>query len=294
MNEKNLRENSVVIVGKLVEVEKRIGNNSKNGKEYVSVDATVQSVINGVVNEFKVNFYANMLKQDGTKSKLAESYCGLEDLKGRKIQIDGEIRENRYFSVKANQMVSAQLLTGRFVKGVQEDTPDTATFVVGGIYLREPVEKVNKNGDVYRYDVLVGVPNQDFSNMTNITLHINPLHREVLNSILSIYAPGNTVQFKGSLSFTSEQVVVTDENTAFGEPMTRTYTNRQSNYYIQGGSNPLTGEAEYSEEDIKTLLNAYKQRDVELQAKAAENTDTAATVQTTKTPVVTRRQASLI
>lgn len=290
---KLLRKNTIKIVGKLTDAQVTTGNRKDNGQGYISVDTTVESVINGVSNEYKVNFYTSQMTKDGKPSKLYESYSKLPEMIGRKVEIDGEIRENRYWSTNLNQLVSAQLLTGRFVKGVAESNADIATFSVSGALVKMPVEKRNKKDEVYRYDVTIGQSNYNGDNMSMITLHIDPAHREILSGVESIYQVGDTVQFDGSLVFKVETVTVEDENTAFGAPVTRTYTNRQSNFYIESGSNPISGEAAYTPEVLTSLINAYKAKDVELQNAAvakAPATNTAVN----SAPVVTKRQTSLI
>ena len=56
---KLLRENSIKIVGKLMDAQVTLGNRKDNGQGYISVDTTVVSQINGVSNEYKVNFYTS-------------------------------------------------------------------------------------------------------------------------------------------------------------------------------------------------------------------------------------------
>ena len=67
---KLLRENSIKIVGRLTDAQVTLGNRKDNGQGYISVDTTVVSEINGVSNEFKVNFYTSQLTKDGKQSKL--------------------------------------------------------------------------------------------------------------------------------------------------------------------------------------------------------------------------------
>ena len=292
---KLLRENSIKIVGRLTDAHVTLGNRKDNGQGYISVDATVVSLINGVSNEFKVNFYTNQLTKDGKQSKLYDSYNKLPEMVGKKVEIDGEIRENRYWSTNLNQLISTQLLSGKFVKGVVESAVDTATFVIGGFLVKTPVEKRNKKDEVYRYDVTVGQSNYAGNNMSMITLHINPAQREILSGVESLYSVGDTIQFTGSLVFKTEVVTVEDENTAFGAPVTKTYTNRQSNFYIEGGSNPIADERAYSQDVITSLINAYKAHDVELQSAASKSAPaTNAAPVSNAAPVVTKRQTSLI
>jgi hypothetical protein len=271
------------------------GNRKDNGQGYISVDATVVSQINGVSNEYKVNFYTSQLTKDGKQSKLYDSYSKLPEMVGRKVEIDGEIRENRYYSTNLNQLISTQLLAGKFVKGVVETAIDTATFVVGGFLVKTPVERRNKKDEVYRYDVTLGQSNYAGNGMSMITLHINPDYAEIVRAVEGMYGVGDTIQFTGSLVFKTEVVTVEDENTAFGAPVTKTYTNRQSNFYIEGGSNPLSDERAYSSDVVKTLIDAYKANDVKLQNASVSVAPVASAAPAVNAaPVVTKRQTSLI
>ena len=292
---KLLRENSIKIVGRLTDAQVTTGNRKDNGAGYISVDATVESIINGVSNEYKVNFYTSQLTKDGKQSKLYDSYSKLPEMVGKKVEIDGEIRENRYYSANLNQLISTQLLAGKFVKGVVESAVDVATYVIGGFLVKTPVEKQNKKGEVYRYDVTVGQSNYAGNGMSMFTLHINPAHTDIVRGVEGLYNVGDTVQFSGSLVFKVETVTVEDNNTAFGAPVTKTYTNRQSNFYIEGGSNPIQDERAYSSDVVKTLIEAYKANDVKLQNASANSAPAVGSAPVNNVaPAVTKRQTSLI
>jgi hypothetical protein len=128
--------------------------------------------------------------------------------------------------------------------------------------------------------------------MSIFTLHVNPNDREILNGVES-YEIGETVKLKGKLAFTVETKTEADPNSGFGEPMMRTFTNKQRNFYIIGGSNPgaITGESAYDASVVKVLKEAYDKRDVELQASAKTEAPSAPVVN--EAPV-TRRQTSLL
>ena len=49
---KLLRENSIKIVGTLVDAKVNTGNRKDNGQGWISVDTVISAVINGVKNEF--------------------------------------------------------------------------------------------------------------------------------------------------------------------------------------------------------------------------------------------------
>lgn len=287
---KLLRENSFRIVGTLTNVDSTIGNRKDNGQEYISVNITVNSVIEGVPCEYEISLFSSKFTKDDKESQLFISYSKLGELKGKKVDVSGEIRENRYWSTNLGQMVSAQQLSGRFVRGVADSTADVATYTLGGFIVKTPVERTNKNGEVYRYDVTVGQSNYKGDNMSMFILHIDPNQREILAGVEG-YEVGTTVKLNGVLNFKVEQVTVEDNNNAFGSSVTRTFTNRQKNFYIEGGSNPIDDDSAYSQDVIKELINAYKAHDLVLSSGAKSDNEGAAG---SAAAPVTKRQTSLI
>lgn len=290
-NENKLfRTNSFKVVGTLASAEVKTGVAKSGG--YVSVDAVITAVIDGVNNEYQIGFYASETTKEGKHSKLYDTYVGLPELLNKKVEITGEIRENRYWSTNLGQLISTQLLSGRWVKGVPASTADEGSYEIGGFIGRQITERKNKNDEVYRYDVTVGQSNFNGDGMSIFTLHINPDNREILNGVES-YEIGETVKLKGKLAFTVETKTEADPNSGFGEPMMRTYTNRQRNFYIIGGSNPgaISGDEAYTPAVVKQLKEAYDKRDVELQSSAKTEAPTAPVVN--EAPV-TRRQTSLL
>lgn len=288
------RTNQIKIVGTLkdVQIESKI---STSGVEYASGNATVQSVIGGETNEYEVRFYTNKLTKDGKDSKLYDSYMNMSKLVGKKVQIDGDIRENRFWSDKTNQMSSAQQLNGKFIKGVSDTTVDEASFIVGGFIVKSLIEKTNKDGDVYRYDLTLGQVNYDGSSMSTYTLHIRPEDREIINAVEG-FDVGATVSLNGSLNFTVKQVTkeVNAEN-GFGKAVSRTYTSKISNFWIEGGSG-IVDDGVYAQTDISGLISAYKAKDVEIQSKASSGAKSGSTpaVNNVDASKVSKRQASLI
>ena len=74
-----LNTNTIKIVGKLIDAKVTTGNRKDNGQGYISVDATVCSVINGVENEYKIGFYSNQTTKEGQMNKLYESYSHIPE-----------------------------------------------------------------------------------------------------------------------------------------------------------------------------------------------------------------------
>jgi len=287
-----LRTNSFKIVGRLSSVDMRPGNRKSDGAGYISGSAVVVSSLGGADNTFEIRFYTSQNTKDGKVSQLYNSYSKMSELIGKKVQIDGEIRENRFWSKSTNQMASAQQLSGRFVRGVSETTADEATFEVGGFIVEELKEKVNKDNEIYRYDVAIGQANYSGNMMSKFTLHVNPSDREIINGVKS-YRVGDTVRVNGDLNFIVKVVTSTAKNEGgFGEGITRTFTNKISNFFIQGGSSVITDSAQgaYPSDVIRSLVSAYKAHDVELMNAAKDGGSEAVE----EASVVTSRQTSLI
>jgi hypothetical protein len=291
MENKLFRTNTFKVVGRLVKADVKTGNRKDNGQGYVSVNATVQSNIGGKVNEFEISLFASQLTKDGKQSQLYTSYSKLPELEGKKVEISGDIRENRYFSANLNQIVSSQQLSGRWVRGVAEASADEATYELGGFIVKSLVERQNKAGEVYRYDLTIAQSNYAGNGLSMYVLHVDPSRRDIIAGVEG-YNVGDTVRLNGSLVFTVETITAAASNEGgFGEPVTRTYTNKQKNFFIEGGSAPIQDDTAYDNVTIKTLIDAYKANDVALSANPV------ASANSTGAPVeapVTRRQASLI
>lgn len=288
-----LRTNSFKIVGKLISQDLKIANRKDNGAGYISGKAVVVASLGGANNEFEISFFTNQTTKDGKESQLFTSYSKLGDLVGKKVEITGEIRENRFWSSTANQMVSSQQLSGRFVRGVSESTADEGSFEMGGFVVETLKEKLNKKNEVYRYDLTLGQANYGGDCINRYVVHVNPVDIDIVNGVRG-YAVGQTVIIRGDLRFIVEQVTTEINNEGgFGAPVTRTYTNKQHNFFITSGSAPIMDVAKgmYPSDVIKTLVSAYKARDVELAGKAkSSSSDDAGSSDT----VVTNRQTSLL
>lgn len=282
--------NTFKIVGKLVKADVRLGNSTKNGQPYAAATATVTSVINGVNCEYEIDFYASQLTSTGKVSALYTSYSKMNELEGKKVEITGNIRENRYFSNSLNQIVSSQELAGRFIKGVAESSQDDAKWEMSGFVAKTLIEKVNKKEEVYRYDLTLAQTNYSGSSLSMFTLHIDPSCREIVSGVEK-YEVGQTVHLNGNLIFKVETVTQEAKNEGgFGEAVVRTFTNRQKSFFITGGSAPITDDTKYDGTTISDLISIYKSRDTELMEKGKNNTAAAVEV----TPTITKKQTSLI
>lgn len=289
-----LRKNSFKIVGHLVSTDMKTGARKDNGAGYISGNAIVQSVIGGEKKEFEISFYANEQTQDKKVSKLYTSYSKMNDLVGKKVEITGELRENRYFSNNAKQLVSAQQLSGRFVRGVSETTEDDATFELGGFVVTELTERKNKEGEIYRYDLQLGQSNYAGNGMSMFVVSARPTDIDIINGLKNMYHAGDTVSVNGQLDWTV-QVVTKEATASFGTGAVHSYTNRSRSFWVVGGSEVIVKEEEgkYSSNVVRDLIASYKAKDVELANNAKKN-DSGDDGDVEEKPAISARQTSLI
>lgn len=289
-----LKTNNIKIVGRLGAVDLKTANRKNNGAGYISGNITINSVIGGEDKEYEVSLFANEMTKEGKPSQLYQNYAKLSDLVGRKIEVTGELREDRYFSSQAKQLISSQKLSGRFVKGVTEVTPDEATFEIGGFIVSGLTEKKNKDGEIYRYDVQLGQGNYNYSSLSIFNFNIKPTEVEIVKGISNSYKVGDTVVLNGNLDFVVKTVTKESANVGFGSGAVRTYTNRIRSFWICGGSVPIASieDGAYPRDLINSLISAYKAHDVELSNKAADSATANDSLE--DKPAVSNRQASLI
>jgi hypothetical protein len=286
-----LATNSFKIVGQLLKAEQNLRTDPNTGVQSISVVATIVSTIEGKANEFTVRLFSKALTNDGKPNGLYATYSKMNELEGHKIEVSGSISENRYYSTTSEQMVSAQILNGRWVKGVPATTADEATFTIGGFVIKEVVEKTNKANEIYRYDIAIAQANYNGDNISVFNLNVDPNCVEVLNGVRT-YRSGDTVKVVGDLTSVVETKTVEDTTAGFGKKVYNTFTNTYKGYYITFGSNAITGEGQYDGMTIQRLVAAYKAKDTELMAKAKTSAPSAP-VNTTPAPV-TQRQTSLL
>lgn len=288
--ENNLfKANSFKVVGTLLKADTNLRTDATTGVQSISVVATIQSVIEGKNNEFTIRLFSKALTKDGKPSGLYDSYSKMSSLEGHKIEISGELSENRYYSTNTDQMVSAQVLNGKWVKGVPATTADEATFTIGGFVIKEMAEKINKQNEVYRYDIAIAQSNYNGDNISVFNLNVDPTNIDVVNGVRG-YKVGDTVKVMGDLTAVVETKTVADSTAGFGKTVYNTFTNTYKGYYITFGSNAIVNETTYDGMTIQRLVAAYKAKDTELMAKAKTNS----APQNNNPAPITQRQASLL
>lgn len=120
------RNNNFTIIGRLTKADVKLGISTITGGGYASVKATIQSVIEGETFEYDVSFYTRQTTSKGEPSKLYLTYADMASMEGKKVEVSGHLRENRYFATKRDQIVSKQELDGRFIRAVRDDEADKA------------------------------------------------------------------------------------------------------------------------------------------------------------------------
>lgn len=286
-----IKTNSVEIIGTLTKVNMRKGTD-KTGHDYVSVEATISTSQDGVNCEYPVNFYSRSVTIDNQENKLYSIYLGMDKWLNKKVRMTGRLRENRYFSVKKKQLTSIQLIDGGYINTTAENSTDSAKFTLAGVMLDELTEKTSKDGKIYRYDLRIGQTNYAEDKLSVFTLHVNPDRTDIISGVKNSYRIGDTIELRGSLLFKIETVSVVEDDQAFGTPVVKTFTNRQNNFFIESGSQPITDETRYDATLVRNLAAAYHDRDKEIQANAESKMTNA--VEAPKVETVTNRQTSLI
>jgi len=264
-----LKTNTFKVVGRLVSQDLKILNKKTDGSGFISGNVIIEANLDGAKNEFEISFYANEKTQDGKISSLYTTYSKLGELVGKKVEVTGDIRESRFWSSNANQMVSAQKLSGRFIHGVAETSNDEGSWEIGGFVVEGLKERLTKDNEVYRYDLTLGQANYRGDSMSRFVLHINPADKEIVDGV-GKYSVGQTVQVNGDLRFIVTEVRSERKNEGgFGEPVVKVFTNRQRNFFITGGSAPIVTAEKgmYSSDIIRSLVAAYKAADVQLAEK---------------------------
>lgn len=298
MAEKKNLTNTFTVVGHLKSVEFR---NQEKQAEQVSARAVIESEIEGRTKEYEIEFFSKAVTNAGAPNKLYAAYIDLGKNIGKKIKVNGEFRENRYYSSTKGAVVSTNVLSGRFINYDVKDA-DSATFEFQGFVIKELTEKQNKNNEVYQYNIGIAQEGYKENSLTVINFNVStePESADVVNTIRDQYTIGASVTVVGDLDFYTETTTSEiNQEGSFGKPIVREYTNTYRNYFITGGFAPFLPDDEkafYNDEKIAALVQAYKANDVELEkaGKEKENTVTPAQSTTPAAKPAPKRTGSLI
>lgn len=270
--EKILKENKVWITGELTEYDLTIRQDNEN-REYISGQVVIKSIINGEEQLTPVDLYSRAITAAGAPNKLYASYVALENKIGKRVTIQGEIQENRYFQENSGQVVSYNRIAGRFINDARANQEDRVDFAFAG-YIVSPVsERLNQKGDVLFHEITIAEAN--YNGEFPIYVKFIVTSPKIVSAIQQLYQKGDTVKVYGKylVSSSSEEVV---EEVTFGEPISRVYTSTFRNLVIESGTEPIENGA-YSPETIAELDNAYAERGVDIESKGRNVTVSADT-----------------
>lgn len=294
MAEKQKLSNSFTIIGTLKGVEFK---NKDKLAEYVSAIATIDSNIGGVTNNFSVEFFAKAVTNDGKPSKLYSSYKDMEKNIGKRIKVDGELRENRYYNAQRETIVGSNVLSGKFVNFNPTDD-DVAKFEFAGFIATELKEKTNKDGEVYSYTIGIGQEGykENTLNVIQFNIEASPECSNIVSYVRDNYLTGTSVLVTGELDSHVEKTAVTVNEGGFGGPIVREYSSVRKNFFITQGSAPiLADKAYYDDNKIAAMVQNYKAHDVEIEKAAKDRAEGIATpAASPAAPTTKKRTGSLI
>lgn len=273
-----LNTNNCYFVGTLVEVKelKEITYGDDN-KEAVSATIVIKSNLENGESLTELRNFTNKYKKDGTINKNYNSILNINSLLNERVVVSGaSIRGERFWSNKTNQLVPAVKYDFNMIRKASiNDAEDKAQFEFGGFVARELTEITDTDGNVEYYQITIGQANYKEDNMHMIDFIVGKDNLDAVKAIQKSYTEGSTVSVSGVCSNIVTQIT-REEEVAFGAPVVKTFTRTDKKLIITSGSAPKEGEGEYTEDAIKTLVDAYTREGIKIKdnstAKANVNT----------------------
>ena len=263
--------NKVYVVGTIQEVNTTV--RQSNGRDYINGKIVVK-VDNGMgenLVEMKVLSFAK--NKDGGDNKMFQTYVKLDGMQGKKVKLTGEFRDGSMINQTDGKVRHFNEIYLKFVNPARADEPDCATFEYSGFVVKGIYERKNKEDELLGYRIEVAQANYNDTNMQVIRFDIAKDDINIAQAIEASYEVGSTVSFSGAISYQThtEQKV---QEMAFGDPVVKTYVVSDKMFRITSGTETFDADnpATYTREEIKSLVEAYKQADVDrlTQTTAAE------------------------
>jgi hypothetical protein len=246
-------------VGKLVNTRglDEVKRANRDGSEFVSGSVTVDI---GKGELLEVDVYSKKLTKDGQPSKLFTRYLELPEEVGSKIKIGGaEFTENRFWG-RNDQIASVNKVSGRFFNVARDTDESQATFTFNGYVVKPIYERLDREGNLLYYEILMAQPNWNSTKPMYVKFAIDKDSTAIIN-VLEARAPkGATIELKGVVTIETEtRVVEQDIETSFGEVPTEKYVNTYVKYTVTGGSTipDPNSELVYRPDEIAMLTKAY-------------------------------------
>lgn len=262
--------NKVTVKGTLAEVNTEV-KTASDGRKYIGGKIVVRVVQDGVENLIDMKIFAFEMTKTNTVSKLFTAYTKLEGLLNKRVAVEGEFREDKMVDQSSGSIRAFNTISAKFINELRGDEPDCATFEFNGFVVKELYERRNKEDELYGYRIEVGQSNYNDTMLQVLRFDVDKNDVNIATAIQANYLTGMTVTFYGTLS----QITRTEtkvEETAFGDPVSKTkvYTDRA--YRIKSGNQPLDeGDPNaYTMDEINSFIEAYK-KDNETRIEKAKN-----------------------
>lgn len=273
--EKTIKAEAVIkIVGVLTDVTRVNKSINKAGHNAIGVNVSVRANVGGVDYTYPIEFYTSDVTAAGAHSKLYDTYCMIEEkFKGKKVEIEGTIDENRFYSTYKKEVVSTNRLKGRFISEAKFDTPEGGSFEVDGIYggIQEILAPDTK--ELTGYAISIIVPNYNNTKMSKIGLHLDASNTALITGRKGI-KPGECFGWVGSLKYTENKVVKEDKSVRFGAPIRKTYTTYTKLAEITSVKDLLDKDDKpvvfCDKATVSALLSGYKAESEDIKAKSSQ------------------------
>lgn len=260
-------KNNVYLVGELVEV-KDFKEGNYDGKNYVATTIVVKSIVDGVELLTEARSFTNELKKDGTTNKNYSTMKNISTLLNKRVVVSGaQLRGERFWSPRTNQLANSVKISFNIIRTASQKDEDKATFDFGGFVTRPLQEVVDENNNVKYYQITLGQANYSETNMFEVAFTVDASNVAAARAIENMYTAGSTVEVSGNY----RTIVTTIEKVtevAFGDPVVKKFNSVDRKLVITSGSEPITGEGEYTEEAITKLIAAYNAEGKQIQEKA--------------------------
>lgn len=270
---KKQQTNRFKVVGTLVQndLKNQVAKTGKNaGKSFISGNIVVKSVIDGVEQMFQIRLYALEVTQKNERNKLYDSYSELGDLLNRRVSVSGSLSENRFWSTKTKQIMSGQILFGRFVNEAKAVDKDVANYEFSGYVARELVDKTTKDGNLYAYELVLGQVDYTGKSAQIFKFQVQKDREDIAKFIRENYLVGSTVSIEGPILFLTE-TKTREKKMAFGEPQASSFTITNHYFYITAGAPVIDDETSYKMDELLAYKKAIAAHDIEIQNRASEN-----------------------
>jgi len=277
---KNVEQiNRCYFCGTLVEVKNQkevvIKNGRNAGKNAISTTIIIKSVLGGEDNPTEVTTELSSFAMEETKNgKPNPAYKQMKDiynLVGKRVYTTASIEDNRFYSVRTNQLVPNNRFRFSFINEARADKADAATFEFSGFVKRPIEEKLDADNNLEKYVITLAQANYNKNNLIVAKFTIPKDNKKAVEYMEKQYTKYQTVSIQGVYSTKVKVIQKTDDNDGgFGEPITKTYNNIVKDLVIVHGAPVITGDTAYTESDIVTLAKAYNDKGQELK-EAGEN-----------------------